>query len=333
MPKQYLNQDYLVPYRGINTEANPLAFPEGFCLDALNVEAAYDPLRIQPRRGLKLTSGFINIDDYSTFGGEDAIVSEVWTGVGEDPNLDFLVMQFGYKLMFFEITNGNPMEYPRGTFDLDDYDVPTDAFDFSAAKQTVDMVPVKGALVVVGESIPPLLFTYDGTDISVTKINLKIRDVYGVDDGLYVSERPSTLTDEHKYNLENQGWYENLHTGGDVEQDPITYFNTEVGDYPSNADNISVGIVEGTDGDTGRRVFKPKYLKDFELGNSPTPKGHYIVDPFNVQRQGILDGTVSGDDKTGGNSDTGGLPDEPTSPRDPNNDYPWNPNYPLGNLP
>lgn len=327
MPKQYFNQDYLVPVKGINTEASPLSFPEGYCLDALNVELQYDPLRISPRKGLELLAGFLIVNDYSKTNGVDAIVTGLWEGVNEDPELDFLVVQAANKLSFYDATQTNPLNHPKGTFDLVDYAAGAKTITEIRVEE-VSFTPVKGTLVVVANSIEPLLFTFDGTDVSVTQIKIKIRDVIGVDDGLYISERPATLSEEHEYNLENQGWYEDLHTGGGTEQNPITHFNTEVGAYPSNADNVAVGIVEGVDTDAGRRVFKPKYLKDYELGNSPTPRGHYIVDPFNIDRQGILDGLISGDDRTGGSSSGGGLPNSPTNPRDPNDDYPYDPNFP-----
>jgi len=81
MSKAYHNQDYLVPVKGVNTEANPLAFPEGFCASAMNVELDYNPLRVRVRKGLEIQDGYVELTDYQNDTSQDAFTSTVWHNV------------------------------------------------------------------------------------------------------------------------------------------------------------------------------------------------------------------------------------------------------------
>lgn len=63
MPLSRGDKQALLPLKGLNTEANPLAFPPDAFVSGVNVELAYDPLRIQRRRGLTNRRGNTNIVD------------------------------------------------------------------------------------------------------------------------------------------------------------------------------------------------------------------------------------------------------------------------------
>lgn len=67
---------------------------------------------------------------------------------------------------------------------------------------------------------------YNGSTLVAIPRPIFMRDYWGVDDGLAVTERPASLDANHLYNLVNQGW-----TWEDIDD-----FNSVVGNYPSNAD-------------------------------------------------------------------------------------------------
>lgn len=67
----------------------------------------------------------------------------------------------------------------------------------------------------------------------------------------------------------------------------IRVFKEDIGVWPSNADVQWVG--KGSNLDTGNPEYKSKLWRTSNMGNTPAPKGHYIVSPFNLNRS-----TVSG---------------------------------------
>ena len=67
----------------------------------------------------------------------------------------------------------------------------------------------------------------------------------------------------------------------------IVVFHENLSVYPSNCDIQWVG--KGVNNDTGNVEYKSNLWTTANLGNTPAPKGHYIIDPFYVDRS-----TVSG---------------------------------------
>jgi hypothetical protein len=76
-----------------------------------------------------------------------------------------------------------------------------------------------------------LAITNLSTGEVLTSCNVYVRDHWGVDDSLKITERPASVTDAHLYNLVNQGW----------DWDNIQDFYNAVGKYPSNADVVWFG--------------------------------------------------------------------------------------------
>lgn len=117
-------------------------------------------------------------------------------------------------------------------------------------------------------------YTTGGTvsaNIVETEILIKVRDFEGVDDGLDVDEQPSTLTDGHNYNLNNQGWEARGTELGQV-------FSGR-GTYPSNSETWQQGkYVHPTN---GYEVFNYTMFEKQSYGNAAAPKGHYIYEAFN----------------------------------------------------
>jgi hypothetical protein len=133
----------------------------------------------------------------------------------------------------------------------------------------------------------PLYVAYDsGADsISVNAITLQIRDFVGVSDSLALDNRPASLTDVHKYNLYNQGWYATGTSTSPTVQNVVDIWHSgHPADYPSNTD---VWWVYKNSLDQFDTASIDKYANT----NSPAPKGHYILDAF-FQNRSAASGVI-----------------------------------------
>ena len=148
-------------------------------------------------------------------------------------------------------------------------------------------------------------------------LSLKIRDFEGVLDiqdytvagstlkdvdfrlGRYVAKCPQKGTEEHLYNLHNQGW----------DSDQITAFknDTEIAKnlgyvdsennvleaYPANNMQWFVAKKDFGDTDASVREFKPAELLNTAFGGTIAPRGHYILDYFDQDRERVSGFKVS----------------------------------------
>ena len=108
--------------------------------------------------------------------------------------------------------------------------------------------------------------------------------------------RPVTLTSIHNYNLRNQGWPRTLscigREDGDtdpVQTDPVTYTRAKVGFYPSDADIVHSAKTANAEKPESVGTYSPWVLRQALFGNSPSGKGHFIINAFNRNRQAVSD--------------------------------------------
>lgn len=274
--------------KGLITEANPIAFPENASLVDENFNLNIDGSR-QRRFGLSFENdAYITETDYTNSSASNLATSiHLWTNVAKDPSLKIVVVQFGQYLYFFD---GN--QEPISNAPLND----SNALLLSDIEEdfVIQTANMSGSFIITTGTKYINILDYDVTTDEVTQSarNIKIRDLFGVDDSLEVETRPSTLTDEHEYNLLNQGW----------DSDKISTFFSTKGSYPSNADVW--WLFKDTDGN-----FDPNEADKIELGNTPAAKGHFIIDPFD---RGTQRDTVSSGGS--GNSTGGGSTREPFNP-------------------
>lgn len=280
--------------KGLITEATGLNFPESAATETFN--CVFDQTgKVRRRLGIIPETDFA----YDTYTATHAIKHYLWRAVANTGTLSFLVRQNGPIVTFYGVESGIPVsDNALFTLDLDDYlsgatPVTTVQAQFAAGA---------GRLFIAHPQCEPLAVTYnDDTDaIEIVEIALQVRDFVGVDDGLEIDEEPASLSDEHHYNLKNQGWYYNVNahptgvTNDDLltSRDPITvWYEQRSSVYPSNADawwaykrpfasSVSSYI----------EIFEPRSMyRSIVRHNTPAPKGHYIFDAFNIDRS-----TVSG---------------------------------------
>ena len=309
MPRARGDKEYVLPHKGLNTEANLLHFPTEHSPDLVNMELDFNPQMVRPRKGIS-SSGLSRLVSTVTAGSHDvAIGSFLWEGVGDDSSLNWAVVQVGLALYFFDVSQ---LEDPSQAIHSETYDLSgslsgtTKGTSALLAQTSVVMTSVKGKLMITSEQINPTIITWNPTTLLLEPVvlSLKIRDMFGIEDGLEVDEHPSTLTDDHKYNLLNQGWYKQRRdtATSSTEVDPIAKYNTVNSEYPSNADIVWIGMVE----DQGDLIFDPEWLKDQTFGSSPAARGHYVVDAFNIDRAAVISTPTSSGSTSGGSWNQGG---------------------------
>lgn len=270
---------------GLITEATELSFPPNATSDELNCDL-YTKGNRTCRRGFDyetdyaLSSFTVTDTELTTF----AITAFDWTSVGGVGTTNFTVVQLGNTLYFFNVLQSLSSGEMSFTVDLNTYVAPAFA---DTSEVVVSMSTGRGDLFVVSPVMEPIRISYDATTvaISVEQIEIRVRDFDGVDDGLAVDEEPATLSAEHEYNLKNQGWFESP----DDRYNNITLFKTVSNPnatYPSN--NLQWFLAKNTSGIYDGYV-NTLLLRRLAIGTTPAPKGHYIVDPFRIDRS-----TVSG---------------------------------------
>lgn len=314
MARQKTSVEYNNFTRGFITEASPLTFPENASLDEQNVNINRDGSR-QRRFGFDWTDEAHKL----TYGNllstsNEGINSFTWRSVNNDGNINFGVLQRGKTLSFFNLDEADPSSSPSFIAQFN--------FGVSMPDPTVQMsfASAYGKLLITVGTTDIWFMTWTGSALILNSpYNIKIRDRFGVDDGLGTADRLGFLSNAHSYNLKNQGWInptlcaessEGSGGTGPVSTDPVSYTFTQQGYYPSNADLIwSAKFIHLNSSLTGLALailnldtYSPWELtKNTFIGNTPAPRGSFIIDIF---ARGVARTSASG---------VGGLPDDITS--------------------
>jgi hypothetical protein len=269
--------------KGLITENTALAFPKDACTDVLNVDFDITGA-ISKRRAIDVESNYKawTTEDVA----EEAVTEFVWKTVNGDGDRTFFVQQKGRYLYFTNVSDRTDVSnifYPRATIDLNSY-IPSGS-NLDPAKYPCQYAYGNGDMIVVNRACRPLYVTFIPSSdvISASATTIQIRDFRGLNDGLALTDRPtSTVANlistnpQHYYNLLNQGW-----VGGDA----LTQWDTARSDLPSNADSVALYRSSETD------AFDDALVTANTGYNSPAAKGHYILDAFAPDR--TLSGTLT----------------------------------------
>lgn len=198
--------------RGIIDQAHGLNFPENAVTDAENVR--FHPVGYAERRkGFDLEASAQAL----VYDRSHTINEYVWNTVAANGANTYLVIQVDDGVFFYQVQDGQPLSAGRITTFLDlqafrsieapAYYVEEFACHFSSGD---------GYLVITHPFVNPVFVYYDD-DLQRFRaggVVLLTRDFEGVNDGLETTENPVNLSDEHHYNLRNQGWNQDAILGG-----------------------------------------------------------------------------------------------------------------------
>lgn len=195
----------------------------------------------------------------------------LWKNVNKTER-DFIVVVDGHNVMLWQADgkpySRNPIKWSadlsESTLSVEDYITDAEFYNHLVNFSTGD-----GKLMMVNPYMKPLLLTYDEVKDTFTfeEIPLKIRDFDGLEDGVKPGDKKETLTNNHKYNLLNQGW-----RIAEIEQ-----FHSDKKYYPDNTFRWFIGK------DDSGKFNTDKMLQTY-FGNTPAPKGHFILDYFDRDR-------------------------------------------------
>jgi hypothetical protein len=193
---------------GLKTEYTGLNFPENSCTSVSNCVFSIvgDVLR---RGGIDYETNFASsiINRANT-----AVTTYKWNNVGGDGLTQIVVLQAGGTLYFFKssaATTTNPLsnQMLASTILLSNFVATGSSLSPNAVE--CQYSDGNGYLFVYNPACQPFYCTYNAATSTITGngININIRDFNGVlEPTVPVNFRPTTLTNEHQYNLVNQGW-------------------------------------------------------------------------------------------------------------------------------
>lgn len=263
---------------GLITESTALNFPKDACTDTLN--CVFNEFGLVTRRpGIDLeTSSHEN--SYVPVSG-DVYSEYVWYTSASANNQAFFVQQIGATLYFFDITSSAVVSSSLfTTISLSTY-LPGGSTN-NPASFGCQYATGNNNMLVTNQVITPFYCKWDETTgtIVATAITVKHRDSDGLDDGLAVDARPTatvsglaTSNPSHYYNLYNQGW---------AQSDALAQWDVAETTVPSNADAVAYYRKDATD------AFDPSTYGSTDPGNSPAPKGHFVLNVGEDDRSAAL---------------------------------------------
>lgn len=259
MPRSKQEKQLNTFVKGLVTEASPLTFPENASLDEDNFVLSRDGSRSR-RLGLDFETGYTLTTHNSS--DTSSVSAHTWQ-VGEDT---IGIIHVGRYLYFINLLGDPPSS------NLLNGGTPIDLNNFNPIEVTV----INKVCVVVQKYYSPFYLTYENGVVTKTDINIYVRDFWGVEDGLDVKERPSTLSAAHQYNLMNQGWTNDVVSTCGDSVSAYQCLKNQKGFYPSNADVWTFGRVEYTN-TTHFWKFDPSHLLRNYSDYAYAPKGKYII--------------------------------------------------------
>lgn len=194
---------------GLKTEFTGLNFPENACTEADNCVFSLIG-EVTRREGIDFEANYA----LTTFAKTGKAISYYkWNNAGGDGLTQMLVVQIGDALYFYNssaATPANPLSRQRVTSSA----IAMNAFSPAGAPNPnsyeCQYADGNGYLFVFHPYLEPFYCTYTNGVVGGFPINVKIRDVTGLQEigqgPTGDSDRPLSLTDAHLYNLGNQGW-------------------------------------------------------------------------------------------------------------------------------
>lgn len=223
--------------------------------------------------------------------GELAVTVHEWRAPGGRSDLMFLVFQIGNRLVIRDglasaVSSLSAIAAHYATaaiipyFDLD---APASGVVYNTSWENAARVPLRSTtgfnrIWFTSPAVVPFYLEYDpsnqniavwpvGVDSAFITGRLSIRDFTGVDDGLAPNVHPATLSEAHRYNLQNQGWIPAHYT---------TYQSVR-GHYPSNAQQWILGK-------NSSDAFDANLLASQDFGNGLAPRGRATLHALAMDR-------------------------------------------------
>lgn len=274
MPQSLVQRTVNTFVKGLITEASELTFPENASLDELNCALERDGTR-RRRKAVTLEENAVTSGTAITEGS--VIQTADWFNVAGQTNLEFLVVQNGKDLTFYEKAR-NPLsdqKVANASFDLSTVSASN---NLSPSEERIQVTSLNGVLVVASPAINTVYLEYDEAGspnkITGTEIEFKERDfewqgsIDEVTDEYF--EEGTSVSNQRKYDTENVGW---IGTKGAA---ALTTYGAPT-TYPA----LTHAWYSGK---TSAGAFSKADWLEIYTGSSLAANGHYVLDVFNKVR-------------------------------------------------
>lgn len=250
--------------KGLITEASELTFPENASVDELNCTLSLDGTR-RRRKALAYETDHVLSDIVVPEG--TLIHTLDWYNVAGQANLEFLVVQVGAIVYFYE----KAVEPLSGNKFANSVDLNTFAAsnNLSPSEERIQVTSLNGELVIASAAVNTFHVKFDtvAKTFTSTAIAFKERDFewQGSDNevtNLYFATGTST---ERTYDAKNVGWGQG--GGPAVYNNPLTH-----------------AWYAGKD---ANGAFSQTEWEEIYTGSSLAANGHFVLDVFNKQREGL----------------------------------------------
>jgi len=261
---------------GLITEASELTFPENASVDELNCSLERDGTR-RRRKAVVLednavTDGIV-IPEGSVFH------TDTWYNVAGQPNLEFLVVQIGSSLSFYEkskdplsaqevaVTSGILLGYTANN-------------TYNPSEEKIQVTSINGTLIIASPAIKTLRVEYDPVvgSIAFSTISFKERDFdwqgssTELEDQYFTKTLSTTVSNQRKYDTANSGWVGELG-------------HTALGDFIDGGDGYPPLTHPWYTGKAANGNFDENEWKKVYRGSTLTSNGHFILDVFQKERK------------------------------------------------
>jgi hypothetical protein len=210
-------KDYLNLVKGLNTETNPLAFPEGYTSDELNFLLSLDgDVRLR-RKGL---ANLLSDMTYTSVSGEN--LNKPFMHYWDKEDILLVIIQEENEDVILQVRDALDSYNLLGSYTM--YNGVT-----LISKPSFSSI-IDGVVITTSDTdgglVPIIVKANSAGNIEISEISLHFRDFELLDDGVSVSERFGNVTNNHTYNLYNAGWYaERKNATGDLVP-PLSLFTS-----------------------------------------------------------------------------------------------------------
>lgn len=292
MPQRLTQKVVNTFIKGLITEAGEMTFPQDASVDELNCALFRDGSR-RRREGLVFEND--NVLSSFTLTNDEVISTGTWKNVGGVAEREYLVVQVGTSVYFYEKLDPPYSSHERKniSIDLTDYE----ASNSSSTNSKCSFASINGVLVIASPAIDTLYVQQTSEDrLSVNKINFRVRDFQWQSDKRLLTE-PNYLEGNASY-IESLGLPVIRQTfplsrNEDPEDDTVTYkvfyTNGSTNTFTFSPASYILRVydgsreIEGGDIEVTPGVFYPfdDYIAEFGLDfEGITPQRQY--DTYNV---------------------------------------------------
>lgn len=273
MPQQLTQKPVTTFIKGLVTEAGELTFPPDASVDESNCDLRRDGSRRRRKGADRETSAALSA---FTISDTDIVNTGLWSNVGGQSGLEYLVVQKGSTLYFYnKATAPYSGAIVANTVSLATYQATGSGLSVTDTK--CQFASIEGALVVASSAMNTIYVTRDNTagTIAVTEISFRTRDFDWQGDISEYDTGDSSPSAGRTYDTQNAGWVD---TKGAAAL--AAYKAANGNKHPP----LSLPWFSGKD---NAGAFDAAEWALLAAGTTLIGNGHYILDFFNKVRSGL----------------------------------------------